>query len=125
MLVVADSAQVGGERISEFEAIRHRTIITVPLMIADCLDHLRSHVGIDVVLGQLPTDRINSLLSNGFIELNVIGFRPGWDCTNAEILYVRRRRARKLQDSECIDIVSASVNKKRDLIRGGVDNRDK
>ena len=107
---MADSAQVASQRISEFVAIGHGTIITMLLMIADRLDNFLSHVRIDVVLGELLTDRINSLLSSRFIELNVVGFRPGWNGTDAEPLYPRRRRASKLLASERIDIVSAPVN---------------
>src|SRR5579862_4156141 len=125
MLIMADSPQVASQRISEFVAIRHRTIITVLLMIADCLDHLRSHVRIDVVLGEPLTDRINSLLSNGFIELNVVQFCPRRNCTNTKPLYTRRKRADKLQASERIDIVSAPVNQERKLIRGAVHNIQK
>ena len=77
-----------------------------------------------VVLGELLTDRINGLLSSGFIELNVVGSRPGWNCTNAEPLYTRRRRAGKLQDSERIDIVSAPVNEKGKLVWRAVHDRD-
>src|SRR5262249_51397114 len=121
---MADSPHVASQRISEFVAIGHRTIIAMLLMIADCLDHLRGHVRVDVILGELLTDRINSLLSSGFIELNVVRSRPRWNCTNAESLYARRRQAGKSQDSERIDIVSASVNEKGKLVWRAVHDRD-
>ena len=121
---MADGSHVSGQSIGEFEALRHRTIITMLLVMADCLDRLRSHVRIDVVLGELLTDCINRLLSCGFIELNVVRSRSGWNCTNVEPLYTHRRRAGKLHDSERLDIVSAPVNEKGKPVWCAVHDRD-
>jgi hypothetical protein len=63
------------------------------------------------------------ILPSGLVELNVIELGTRRNRANVEPLYQWRRDASKLQCSVGIEVVSASVNKKRELIRGGVDNR--
>src|ERR1700691_2997244 len=112
MPILADSAQITQERISEFIAVHNRIVIAVLLMVTDGLDHVRRHIGIHVILGQPLADGINRFLPSGFIQSNVVKFRSGRYGTDANPLYPWWCSAGKLQDSVGIDVVSAPVNKK-------------
>ena len=112
MLIVADSAQITRERISEFIAIHNRIVIAVLLVVTDGLDHLRGQIWIHVILGQLLADGGNRFLPSSIIQLTILQFRAWGNGTDAHSLYPWWRSAGKLQGSVSIDVVSAPVNKK-------------
>ena len=51
VLIVADGAQVPAERVGEIVAVGHRVVVAMLLVVMDRLNHLGSHIGIDIVIG--------------------------------------------------------------------------
>src|SRR5580704_17971760 len=62
MSILADGAEIAGERISEFVAIHNGLIIAVLLMVMNGLNHLRRDIRIHVILSYSFTDGVNRLL---------------------------------------------------------------
>ena len=72
MSITADSAEISRERLSKVVAIHYGIVVALLLMVVECLDHLRRHVGVHVKRGQLFSNGVDGLLSLSGVELNVI-----------------------------------------------------
>ena len=123
MSITADSAEISRERFSKVVAIHYGIVVALLLMVVECLDHLRRHVGVHVKRGQLFSNGVDGLLSNSRIELNIIKLGTGRKRTDAEPPDTRRRCTDKLQGSIGTDVVSPAVNKKPQPIWCAVHNR--
>src|SRR5580704_6170950 len=124
MFIMADGEQVAPEGIRKLVTVRYRVIVAFFLMVLDSLDHLHGHIRIHIVFGQPGADGVDGLLPSVGVKLDVVGLRTRRKRKDVEAFDTWRLGTSELKDSEGIDVVSATVNKKGESIGRAMNNRN-
>ena len=124
MLIVAYSAEVPGEGLSEVFSICDCVVVSLLFMLLDRLDHFGGAIRIHIVVSQPGGNVVDYLSPGACVQLDFIRLRTRRQCADADPLDPGRRRAGQLQHAKGINVVCPAMNKECEPVGRAVQDRN-